>query len=265
TEDKDKKAIDGAKETLRILAAQEVQLRTNIERARVYAELVAMGISETFAAAAADADADMKSIQYAAEVAERMNRAIANINKTGQEGAGKKGGGGRSESEAARMLKQIQESTVALKGEAAAYGKLTEAEKELAIFEQQLLVTRDKSLKANAAKIRSELEAKRVAELANTEAKREIDLRKEHLAGMHGRNEAAYEQKLALEEEIALFGLSESAGIRLTMAIAEENLERLKRAQIKAAESADGAKNLAMYDEEIKKAQQLVDTLKGNV
>lgn len=256
TEDKDAKAIKGASEMLAALAAQEVQLRVNVAQAQAYAELLAMGLSQASALQGAQTEGELAGLRYQEEVLARIQALRKNIASSAAAGAGA-GKKPRSASEAEQMLKQIESSIVALKAEAAAAGETSEAKKELAKFEQLLLVTKDASLKKSAALIRAALNEKAAQEQLTKYAKLDVELRKEYLDSIDDQVEAASEQAFALEKQIATFGMTESAVMALEAAEADEAAMKLESARAAKIMSGASAEVVAQYDEEIAKLRDL--------
>ncbi len=159
TADQDAKAVQGARNLLSELAAQEVQLRVNIARAAEYKALIALGVSEAVASQGADTAGELAGLKAQEEVLKRIKTVQDNIAANTK--STKKGAGSKKQDEGERLLKQMKERLALL-------GKETEYEKLLA------------NISSGAVKFRkgpSEEEAKRLAKQFD-DKQRQIDLEK---------------------------------------------------------------------------------------
>lgn len=159
TADQDAKAVQGARNLLSELAAQEVQLRVNIARAAEYKALIALGVSEAVASQGADTAGELAGLKAQEEVLKRIKTVQDNIAANTK--STKKGAGSKKQDEDERLLKQMKERLALL-------GKETEYEKLLA------------NISSGAVKFRKgpmEEEAKRLAKQLD-DKQRQIDLEK---------------------------------------------------------------------------------------
>ncbi|MFC3865847.1 phage tail tape measure protein [Alcaligenes aquatilis] len=159
TADQDAKAVQGARNLLSELAAQEIQLRVNSAYAAEYKALLALGVSEGVASQGADTAGELAGLKAQEEVLKRIKTVQDNIAANTK--PTKKGAGSKKQDEDERLLKQMRERLALL-------GKETEYEKLLA------------NISSGAVKFRkgpSEEEAKRLAKQLDDE-QRQIDLEK---------------------------------------------------------------------------------------
>lgn len=159
TADQDAKAVQGARNLLSELAAQEIQLRVNSAYAAEYKALLALGVSEGVASQGADTAGELAGLKAQEEVLKRIKTVQDNIAANTK--PTKKGAGSKKQDEDERLLKQMRERLALL-------GKETEYEKLLA------------NISSGAVKFRkgpSEEEAKRLAKQLD-DKQREIDLEK---------------------------------------------------------------------------------------
>ncbi|AWG34022.1 phage tail tape measure protein [Alcaligenes aquatilis] len=159
TADQDAKAVQGARNLLSELAAQEIQLRVNSAYAAEYKALLALGVSEGVASQGADTAGELAGLKAQEEVLKRIKTVQDNIAANTK--PTKKSAGSKKQDEDERLLKQMRERLALL-------GKETEYEKLLA------------NISSGAVKFRkgpSEEEAKRLAKQLDDE-QRQIDLEK---------------------------------------------------------------------------------------
>ncbi|WP_454005023.1 phage tail tape measure protein [Alcaligenes sp. Marseille-Q7550] len=159
TADKDAKASQGARSLLSELAAQEVQLVANIERAAEFARLIALGVDPIWASLSADEHGEKKRAEAQERAAARLKALQDNIAKNTT--PTKKGASSKKEDEGKRLIQQMKERLELI-------GKETEYEKLLA------------NISSGAIKFRvaGQEEQARALAKALDQKQREIDLEK---------------------------------------------------------------------------------------
>lgn len=172
--------------------------------------------------------------------------------------AGAGGGGGTSESEASRLIKQIQDRVMALRQEAGVTEQLTESQRMLNAFERQLQTTRDKSIRQNEEAIRALLAQLAAQEKINRQAELENAIRQDHLESLEAQSEAAYQQAFELERQIQIMDRSESSVVRLDIAESRLALSRAESARAAAVEAGASEELIEFHDKEIERINRLI-------
>ncbi|WP_170235454.1 tape measure protein [Verticiella sediminum] len=223
-QDKDAKAQAGAVKVLDDLAKQEAATAALTTRTAALAKLqleIARGVSLAYAESAmANIDAQAQAAYDAklAEHRERLQRILANTSPSAT-------GGKTAETEGQKLLKGIEDRIEALKVEAAAYGSVTEAQKELIEFERRLARDKDGSLRAVQASVRARLAEKDALEKTQLAAERTREMQKAYSDSILDANASLYESYLRLSDQTATWDVNEQRAAR--------NLEMLEQARLR--------------------------------
>lgn len=226
TADKDAKAAQGARNLLSELAAQEVQLIANTERAAEFARLMALGVDPIWASLSADEHGEKKRAEAQERAAARLKALQDNIAKN--TAPTKKGAGAKKEDGGKKLIQQLKERLELI-------GKETEYEKLLA------------NISSGAIKLRISGQREQALGLAKAldQKQREIDLEK---TLKELREEQGVTQRRFMRE-IEAFGKGDWAnGVVSALSSVEERYRQIIRDR---QNSAHG-----LTDDELKVIQQ---------
>lgn len=243
TEDKDSKAMTGAKNTLGALVAQEVQLRVNIKRAQEFAALMAMGLTQIEASRASTLNAESARPGFQEEALARVAAVLKNIAAlTASTSAASTKGVAAEASAYANLLAAVRARTEESKLELAAGTKATEIQKIRIKLDADLASGKLKLTAAHKEQIKQEL---RLAEIAAGDVesyKIRAAAQKDRLDLTSDAVKAAYDEARQNEDLARTFGMSKAAIESETVAYLESQLAKkdelkLTAQQIEALEA----------------------------